>query len=105
MTDDVPQPPTEEEPKGAATLRMLARAMIRDYANFTGGPIAQWKASRDVQKAIKDAVELAGLGSDPAALEYLAQELTVKLADLTLRLTESAKVLAQELGAGASPPG
>lgn len=103
MTDDVSHQPTDQDPKGAATLRILARAMIRDYANFTGGPIAQWKASRDVHKAIKDAVELAGLGSDPAALEYLTQELTVQLADLTLRLTESAKVLAQELGEGASP--
>ncbi|MGW1070956.1 hypothetical protein ACWD4F_41485 [Streptomyces aureus] len=103
MTDDVPRQPTDQEPKGAATLRILARAMIRDYANFTSGPIAQWKASRDVQKAIKDAVELAGLGSNPAALEYLNQELTVKLADLTLRLIESAKILAQEVGEGASP--
>ncbi|WP_329374578.1 hypothetical protein [Streptomyces sp. NBC_01483] len=85
-------------------LRILARATIRDYAHFTGGPIAQWRASRDVQKAIKTAVELAGLGSDPAALEYLNQELTVQLADLTLHLTESAKVLAQELREGTSPP-
>ncbi|MCX4461565.1 hypothetical protein OOK58_02585 [Streptomyces sp. NBC_01728] len=85
-------------------LCILACAMIRDYADFTGGPIAQWRASRDVQKAIKAAVELAGLRSDPAALEYLNQELTVQLADLTLCLTESANVLGQELREGTSPP-
>ncbi|MFE1856258.1 hypothetical protein [Streptomyces sp. NPDC059489] len=100
MTDDVPQHPTNREPAGAATLRILARVMIRDYASFTGSPLARWGASRDVHKAIKDAVELADLGSDPGALEYLTRELTVKLADLTLRLTESAKILAQELGEG-----
>lgn len=103
MTDNVPQQPTELDPGSAAVLRILSRAMIRDYANFTRDPITRWKASRDVQKAIKSAVKLAGLGSDPAALACLTEELTVQLADLTLRLTESAKILAHELGEGTFP--
>ncbi|MFI6495307.1 hypothetical protein [Streptomyces sp. NPDC050564] len=92
------QQATGQEPKGAPALRILARAMIRDYANFSGSRLASWKASHDVQKAIKAAVARGGLSSDPAARDFLVQELTVRLADLSLRLTESAKVLAQELG-------
>lgn len=65
MTDDVPQQPTDREPAGAATLCILARVMIH-YASFTGSPLARWRASRDVYKAITDAVELADLGSDPS---------------------------------------
>ncbi|MGW2555106.1 hypothetical protein [Streptomyces sp. NPDC001635] len=40
--------------------------MMIHYASFTGSPLARWRASRDVYKAITDAVELADLGSDPS---------------------------------------
>lgn len=87
-----------EEPKGAVYLRILARAMIRDYATFAGNKLASWKAGRDAEKAAKEAAQFANLGTDPQALDYLTRELTVQLADMTLRTTEAAKAMAADLG-------
>lgn len=86
----------EKEPEGAVFLRILAAAMITDRAHYSSGRFASWRASRKARAAGREAHKYAGLGSDPAALEYLNQEITVQLADMTLRTTELAKAMASD---------
>lgn len=83
-----------DDPDGAVFLRILAAAIIRDYANLAGSKAISWKMGRDVCKAADEAAKRAGLGTSPRALDYLIQELTVALADLTLRTTEAARSIA-----------